>query len=413
MPRWAQRDALRDRPRRAWAFDAAVTLFALLCALYAYMAAYAVSDDEPAAALGWAIVLAMVAPLPLRRVWPVPTYAVVLAVAVTTGWWAEHLVLTPPLAIGLFTVAARCSRRATLGCLLPTELVVVAWASRLYPDGRSWLSEALSLAVAVAAVAALGMYVGTRRALSLELRDRALRLERERDQQAELSAAAERARIARELHDIVAHHLTVMVALADGAAAQAVRAPERSVAAMRTVSATGRQALTDTRRLLGVLRDAADDTGPNAGAASGATRSPLPGLADLTDLVAGVRAAGLTVRYQVVEELPRLDQGTQLALYRLVQEALTNTMKHAGAGASAGVRIGRTAHELCVEVDDDGGGVAAPGVAAPGAGRGLPGMRERIAAVGGEITSGPTPHRGWAVRVRLPLVDVATPVDAS
>ena len=263
-------------------------------------------------------------------------------------------------------------------------------------DGtRDWaltISDAVGFAAVVLIV---GLYVSTRRAYLAELSDRAQRLERERDQNSALAAAVERARIAREMHDSVAHHLTVIVALSDGALAAVTRAPGLAADAIRDVSSTAREALAETRRLLGVLRaDSGEDL-----------RQPLPGLADLDDLLGRVRGAGLPVRYERTGTGADLPPGVQLAVYRLVQEALTNTMKHAGPGSSATVRLQLMPSEVRVEVDDDGIGSATP-TGAPGGG--LTGMRERISAFGGELDCGPRQPRGWRVTARLRLDTAAT-----
>jgi signal transduction histidine kinase len=192
------------------------------------------------------------------------------------------------------------------------------------------------------------------------------------------------------MHDSVAHHLTIIVALSDGALAAVTRAPDLAADAIRDVSSTAREALAETRRLLGVLRA---DSGPDL-------RQPLPGLADLDDLLGRVRAAGLPVRYERSGSSPDLAPGIQLAVFRLIQEALTNTMKHAGPGASAAVRLELTTGEVRVEVEDDGVGSAGES-GAPGGG--LTGMRERISAFGGELDCGPRHPRGWRVTARLYL----------
>jgi len=303
-----------------------------------------------------------------------------------------QVVWSPALVIALYTVAALRPRREALTAAGLLAAAVIAASVRVFPDNGYLVATTLLAVVATATV--LGLYVGTRRVLVEQLRERAERLERERDQQGELATAAERARIAREMHDIVAHHLTVMVTLADGAAAQSTLAPADAAAAMRTVSATGRLALSDTRRLLGVLRE------PDSGEAA---RSPLPTLDELDELVTRVRAAGLPVRYEIDGSPPAIAPGVQLTLYRLVQEALTNTMKHAGPGASAVVRVHYADGEVGVEIEDDGHGSADQ---APGSGRGLAGMRERVHAFGGEVRSGPRTPRGWAVSARLRLEEV-------
>jgi signal transduction histidine kinase len=193
------------------------------------------------------------------------------------------------------------------------------------------------------------------------------------------------------MHDIVAHHLAVMVALSDGAAAASAGSSPQVVRAMRTVSATGRQALADTRRLL---------SGPEDDEPDG-EREPLPDLSGLDALVARVRAAGLPVSYELRGAPEPLSAGVQLTVYRLVQEALTNTLKHGGAGASAVVRLLYLPGELRLDIEDDGAGAVA---AQPGtAGRGLAGMRQRVQTFGGEVQAGPRSPAGWRVSAHLRL----------
>jgi signal transduction histidine kinase len=186
----------------------------------------------------------------------------------------------------------------------------------------------------------------------------------------------------------------VIVALSDGALAAVTSAPGLAADAIRDVSSTAREALAETRRLLGVLRA---DTGPDL-------RQPLPGLADLDDLLGRVRAAGLPVRYERSGAGPDLAPGLQLAVFRLIQEALTNTMKHGGRGASAAVRLQLTPAEVRVEVEDDGAGGTGE-ARAPGGG--LTGMRERISVFGGELDCGPRQPQGWRVTARLHVGPVA------
>jgi signal transduction histidine kinase len=206
----------------------------------------------------------------------------------------------------------------------------------------------------------------------------------------------ERARIAREMHDSVAHHLTVIVALSDGALAAVTRSPAQASEALRGVSGTARQALAETRRLLGILR--AED--------GLELRQPLPGLSDLDGLFTRVRAAGLPVRYERTGPPGDTPPGVQLVIFRLVQEALTNTMKHAGPGATAAVRLRLEPGEVRVEVEDDGAGSARV-ARAPGGG--LTGMAERVGAYGGELSCGPRQPRGWRVTARLDPGTAAPP----
>jgi signal transduction histidine kinase len=250
------------------------------------------------------------------------------------------------------------------------------------------------------------------------LAERAARLEIERDQQASLAAAAERARIAREMHDVVSHNIQVMVTLADAAAAHAAD-PDRAADAMREVSNAGRQALTDMRRMLGVLRDA--PTGPTATAAAGApgaatdraALAPQPGLRDLDALVERVRGTGLTVSVEQTGRPFELSGAAGLNVYRIVQEALTNALKH-GNKAKADVTIRYADRSLRVEVLNTGPSVLAGTAAAPagqdpgtspgnGAGRGLLGLRERVALYGGDLDARRRLGGGYRVRARIPL----------
>jgi signal transduction histidine kinase len=330
----------------------------------------------------------------LRRVWPGPVFGVVVVMAAILAWWPVRGQLVPvALAITLYTVAATLSRNLAL---VAAALTVAAEIPATGQGGwhHSWLAMIYEV-IAIAAVVVAGLYTNTRRAYLVELRDRAQRLEREHDQTSALAAAVERARIAREMHDSVAHHLTVIVALSDGALAAVTRAPDQASDAIRGISSTAREALAETRRLLGVLRT---EGGLEL-------RQPLPGLSDLDGLFTRVRAAGLPVEYERSGPPGDTTPGVQLAVFRLVQEALTNTMKHAGPGASAAVRLRLAPGEVCVEVEDDGAGsVGVP--CTPGGG--MTGMSERVSAYGGELTCGPRQPGGWQVTARLASGPVAS-----
>jgi signal transduction histidine kinase len=232
-----------------------------------------------------------------------------------------------------------------------------------------------------------------RRAYYTNLEDRAARLEAERDAQAQIAAAAERARIARELHDVVAHNVSVMVVQADGASYALGSDPDRARQALAAISATGRQALAEMRRMLGVLRRDEDGTEPG--------RAPLPGIGQLGELLEQARATGLAVSF-TVEGVPQpLPDGAALAAYRIVQESLTNTRKHGGPRATAEVTLRYLEDALLLRIADDGRGAAA---ASDGAGHGLTGMRERVAVYGGWVQAGPRPSGGYHVAALLPLV---------
>jgi signal transduction histidine kinase len=334
--------------------------------------------------------IAMTIPLLLRRRHPAGVFTAVTFVAFLQ-WAFEIHVYTFDMAllVALYTVAAYSARRYAVAALAVAEVGVILAALR-------WWHGSVGSLVAPAAVLAAGWILGdnirTRRAYLAELEERAARLERERDNQAQVAAAAERARIARELHDVVAHHVSVMVVQADGAAYALDDAPHRSRAALATISTTGRQALAEMRRLLGVLRSDPED----------ADLQPQPGVAQLTDLLAQLRSTGLPVNL-VVEGVPTpLPTGMDLTAYRLVQEALTNALKHGGPRVRATVRICYLEDQLEIQVEDDGRGPQPESAGNP-AGHGLVGMRERAAVYGGEVATGPRAGGGYRVVARLPL----------
>ena len=337
-----------------------------------------------------AVQLALTLPLIVRRVWPSAVFGWLFLISAAAGLWDVRLVVSFALVVALYTIAAYEPRRRALVAAVLLEGGVIAAVIRL--SGSGWWHAAVLGSGMVGAALGLGFSPATRRAYLKELHDRAERLERERDQQQELAAAAERARISREMHDIVAHHLAVMIALSEGAAAAAAGPAPRAADAMRTVSATGRQALADTRRLL---------SGPGDPAEQDGGRHPLPDLSGLDALIATVRAAGLPVSYELHGAPAPLSAAAQLAVYRLVQEALTNTLKHAGDGASAVVRLSYRPGELRVDVEDDGAGASAPVPAT--AGYGLAGMRQRVETFGGEVEAGPRAAAGWRVSAHLRL----------
>jgi signal transduction histidine kinase len=375
-----------NRAAGRWVSDVLVTVAAAAGAVPAL-----VHGNVQPRGLASLVVALTAAPLLVRRAWPVPVFGCVLAAAIGAGLWNRSAIDGPALLVALYTVASMRPRREALACAGVLELATLI--GLILFAGSGWWYDAIFVAGMIAAALGLGLYSATRRAYLAELHDRAERLERERDQQGALAAAAERARIAREMHDIVAHHLTVMVALSDGAIAASATSPERAAEVMRSVSASGRRALADTRRLLGVLRPG---TGDDPG-----QFQPLPGLAELDVLIDQVRAAGLATTLEVHGAASELPAGVQLTVYRLVQEALTNTLKHGGRGASAVVRLQYLPGGLQVDIEDDGAGTRASTPA--NVGSGLVGMRERAHAYGGDVQSGPRQPGGWRVSARLHL----------
>jgi signal transduction histidine kinase len=346
------------------------------------------------AAVGFGVLLLVA--LPWRRAAPVVVFgwmwvAAALGALVVGPQFADSALL-----IGFYTVAATRDRRTTalVGAAFEVGIILVVFQQTAGAD--QWLRSFVALTGLATAAGVLGINVGSRRQILAGLRERANRLEQEREQELALAAATERSRIAREMHDVVAHNLSVMVALCDGAAYHVDDAPERVASALEQASRAGRQALAEMRQLLGVLHDR-----PAAPALA-----PQPGLRQVAELVDQVRAAGLPVTLTLTGDLDRAPRGLELAVYRIVQEALTNTLKHAGPGASASVAIACDPAEVIVEVADTGAG-GTPG----GDGSGLRGLRERAAVYEGRLEAGPRPHGGWRVRttMRLPS-DVAVAV---
>jgi signal transduction histidine kinase len=346
-----------------------------------------------------ALTIALILPLVWRRRWPTLVFGLVAIIAFTQ-WLIGGQPLGGDLAllVAFYTVAANESPRRTVLCAGVLELGILLAAVR-WSSGRSVLYMIVLLSGMAVAAGVLGLNVRTRRAYLDSLRDRAERLERDRDQQSVIATAAERARIATEMHDVVAHHLAVMTALADGARFALAAHPDQAATAMNAVSATGRAALSDMHALLGVLADRSGD--------ESAGTSPQPDLDALAALAAQVSDAGLPVTFTTAGAggFP-VAQGLQLVAYRIVQEALTNALKHGGPGAHAQVDVRVTGRTLSVEVVDQGGTPSIrPYGEQPAQGRGLLGMRERVAAYDGTLQIGPRPQGGWRVLVLLPRTE--------
>jgi signal transduction histidine kinase len=341
---------------------------------------------------------AIAAPLPLRRRHTVVAFGLISVIALL-----QWLLDVPQLAdasvlFALYWVARDSPAVSILGAALVTETGAIMAAVRWAPADP--LKVWVGLTGLTVAATVLGTTVRQRQALLASLEERAACLELERDREGRLGAAAERARIAREMHDIVSHNLTVMIALADAATYAMHARPEEAESTIERISATGRHALGEMRRLLGVLREH-PTTEPF---------EPQPSLAQLDDLIARVEAAGLPVSLELGGDPDGLDEGVQVTVYRVVQEALTNTLKHAIDPAGAVVRlVCRNTGGILLEIVDDGHTLASteaePG-AAPG-GRGLLGMRERATAYGGAVEAGPRREGGWCVRLQLFDLDQA------
>lgn len=390
--------------------------------------------------VGWLLQPALFLPLVFRRHTPVAVFGVIASIAFVQLLMG---ILLPTgdlaLLIALYSVAAHSLPRRMVAAAAVLEFGVLL-ATHRWADGRNEPRMFLLLSGMTTAAAVIGLNVRTRRAYLASLEERARRLEFERDQQARIAAAAERASIAREVHDVVTHSLSVMVALTDGASFAIHTAPDRAAEAVGKASEVGRQAIADMQRVIGVLR-APEETGVGR-----PDLEPQPGLARLDTLLSEVRAAGLPVELVVGGTPLELGSGVELAVYRVVQEALTNIRKHAGEGVASRVLLRFEPDGVEVTVLDDGGTApkSARGTAQPAArpahltyqahqahqlhpahptpmtdpahadadplgGYGIAGMRERVAVYGGSLEAGPLRgNGGWRVSARIPVQDGPT-----
>ncbi|WP_327291868.1 sensor histidine kinase [Streptomyces sp. NBC_01198] len=340
-----------------------------------------------------AVQAGLVLPLLWRRRAPTATLAIALAVFLLQWSLGALLRADAALLVALYSLALHGRLRhlpwACAAMAAALSLVAVRYSSAVSaPDALFFLYSAATAAVA------LGLAVRIRRAQLAGLRERAARLETERDQRSKLAAVAERTRVAREMHDIIGHNLSVIITLADGGAYAVETTPERGREALLLIGDTGRRALGELRRMLGVLREQTDAPQLN----------PQPVIADLDALYTRIRAAGPRVMYHSSGALDTLDPAIQLMVYRIVQEALTNTLKHAGPDTWAHVAISLDDARLRVRVQDTGG----PGGAdrfgpQPAEGHGLGGIKERVALYGGDVVAGPGPGGGWTVEAVLNL----------
>jgi signal transduction histidine kinase len=335
----------------------------------------------------WAVALTLLATLPiaLRRRFPLLVFAVTLTAALVMDVRYNSFQFAGAV-VALYTVAAYVGRPGSIGIGVGTAL---ALPITRFDEDTIGFAKIVSTYVIFAVAWVVGDRIGARRTYLGELEQRAVMHEREREEHARRAAAEEQARIARELHDIIAHNVSVMTVQAAAAGDAFETQPGRAREALGSIESTGREALAELRRLLGSVRPG---DGPGAFA-------PQPGLARLDELIEQVRSTGLTVELTVEGSPRELPPSVDLSAYRIVQEALTNTLKHADAShATVLVRYGPGT--LDVEVVDDGRGAAADGAER---GHGIIGMRERAVLFGGELRAGPAPGRGFSVHARIPL----------
>lgn len=354
----------------------------------------------------------VVAPLAVRRRRPVLSVVLVYSAALAHLLLGYALVVPADLLVlvSLWSVTVHgprwAHRVAAAGAMAGSAFVsalTFRHASGAMVDATAFF---VVMALLFLATWALALVRRSRREQIAALHDRAARLEHERDQQAQLAASAERTRIAREMHDIVAHSLSVVVAQADGGRYAAATEPEAAARALSTIAETGRAALADMRRLLGVLRsDPAgttdvDENGRPGPGRQGASLAPQPDIDGIAALVEQVRAAGVKVSFGTTGTRRELPPGAALTVHRVCQEALTNILKHAGPEVRASVMLMWHPDRVVLQVTDDGRGAAAT---SDGAGHGVIGMSERAAMFQGTLVAGPRPGGGYRVILTLPL----------
>jgi signal transduction histidine kinase len=386
--RWSRR-----LPASRWLFDSGLALVATGVST-AMLISNPVARGQPRGtlALSYALVLLHTLPLVARRRFPLA----VLATSVVSGLAFAALGLPPEILgvailVAVYSVAAYGSRWVALAGLAVAEAGLAA--VQLTP-GRTGVQTLVVNMGVVAATWLLGQFAHNYRAYAARLEERTAELERAREELARRAVVEERLRLARELHDVVAHAMSVIAVQSGVGAHVANTQPKEARRSLAAIEATSRATLEELRRLLEVLRQEDEPQGALA---------PVPGLANLDSLLAEVSKAGLAVRLQVNGTRPPVPAGVDLSAYRIVQEALTNVVKHAGP-ARAQVVVGYRDHEVTVEVTDDGRGAVPPASdGRVGSGHGLIGMRERVQAFGGDLQIGPRPGGGFRVAARLPL----------
>ncbi|MEV6423697.1 histidine kinase [Streptomyces sp. NPDC051662] len=378
---WRRADRARPRVRR-WG----VPVLCFAGGSDAYLNPYNVSDPQ------LPIILAFCVPLLWRERRPMLVFALTTAVSIVSLPLGVLTGAEFARMVALFNVGRHCPPRLLAAATGVTLVQLVAWAYFFWRGHQlEYVTRpepvTLLAMIAVVAFAALGLLLR----LAYAYIDA---LKKQRDQQARLATAQERARVSREMHDILGHTLAVIVGLADGAAGLAETKPERGAQTLRIIGASGRDALAELRRLLAVIGN--DNDRPHD-----APLAPQPGLADLDALLDRVRAAGPTIALHAHGDLSSLAPGLQLSAYRIIQEALTNTVKYAARDTSVHVSITADPDTVRITVEDNGPPRTHARRGRTGSGRGLVGMRERATLYRGEVTAGRNPHGGWTVHALL------------
>ncbi|NDL56104.1 sensor histidine kinase [Phytoactinopolyspora mesophila] len=352
-------------------------------------------------ALGVFIIVLTTLPLLLRRRYPGAVGLFVpVAMLLYLEWDYAALTALPIMLIAAYSVGAYARlgmALATLGVHLAVTVTFLVLSLDEVSLRGTFTYNLLFIALGFGGAVVIGHGMRQQRIYTSALEARADQLEQSRDAELRAALIEERSRIARELHDVVAHHVSVMTVQAAGAQRSLDRNPEGSAEALRSIESTGRAALGEIRRLLDIFRGSEQRQAPEWTT----HRGPQPGVADLEELIEQVRAAGVHVDLVVEPGLHDVPAGVNVTVFRIVQEALTNTLKHAGP-SKAEVQLSRTADALLVRVRDDGRGMAA-GLEDRRRGHGLLGMRERVTLYGGTLAVGPRPEGGYEVRARIPF----------
>jgi signal transduction histidine kinase len=382
---------LRDHPAAA---DAVLAAAMAVLGVVLHLTIRDAQHSDPSA-IGVVLVLGSTVPLAWRRQAPGTVLGIIMAFQfaieanswISTGWIN--------MLVGAYTVGAHRSGRSLRWIGGLSTAAVLALATVSVAEGETEWQELVSTTVLFAAAIVFGDNMRRRRERAAELIERAERAERERELVANRRVQQERTRIARELHDVVAHSVSVMIIQAGAARRQVVGNPQQAIEVLESIEHTGREAMSEMRRVLGVLRS--DDLGAVADG-----RAPQPSLTSLDDLLSAT--SDLPVSLHTEGQINGLPPGVELSAYRVVQEALTNVRRHAGRVDRVDVAVTHAVDGLIVEVTDDGrGGSSHPDSRAIEVGYGITGMRERVSMFGGSLNAGPRQGGGWRVRATFPL----------
>ena len=409
-PRWGVNPRWRVNPRwGADAVDAVIAAVVIALQLLGTHAALHWHQHPPPGLAAYLVLAAGGLSLVVRRRYPVAVLAITLASALIAARLNASVVWFA-LIVAFFTAVLARKRAAAIASL------VIGYLGSIWPPwligrhGQTSIAGALGLAAGLIFLLLVAELIRNRS-------ERAADAQRNRDEELRRRASEERMRMARDLHDVVAHNIAVINVQANTALHLMDRQPERARTALSTINDVSKQALVELRSVLGVLRDVDAGNGDGGGDGDGgrAPRAPAPSLARLGDLVDHAAAAGLTVRIEEDGAPAALPADVDLSAYRIIQEALTNTARHSG-GTRATVRLGYAGHGLEVAVDDDGparpASSAGPLAAGNGSGNGIVGMTERATALGGTLQAGPRPGGGFQVRAWLPLREPEVPPDS-